>query len=290
MFETAKLGDWQQVIKPKLDGAVNLHDALSQEPLDFFICLSSLVGTVGNSGQSSYAGSNSFLDGFCAWRNARGLPAASIALPAVSDVGYVAEATETSRQASLSRSSDLHRFSLTGAEVAELVGAAIEYQYLGSHIASGMPASENATQSAHLSNPLLSHLRSSIAHKVQAHANAQDLNEDRSATVGTDPKIDRDALSKASSIESASRILFQGMAQKIGKDMTISSQDISLDSSLSQLGLDSLVAVEFRNWLAKEADAKVRVMEIINSKSLRDLVELVVQQSTALSRFHEGKS
>lgn len=46
----------------------------------------------GNIGQASYAGSNAFLDSFCQHRRRHGLAAISVNLPAILDVGYVAEA------------------------------------------------------------------------------------------------------------------------------------------------------------------------------------------------------
>jgi hypothetical protein len=80
------------VIKPKIHGALNLYDTLSDRDFDFFVCLSSMISISGNTGQTSYGGSNAFLDSFCRFRNSQILPAVAINLPAISEVGYVAEA------------------------------------------------------------------------------------------------------------------------------------------------------------------------------------------------------
>ncbi|MDF1797994.1 MAG: SDR family NAD(P)-dependent oxidoreductase [Planctomycetota bacterium] len=66
-----------RVVRPKWAGAWNLHRATSG--LDHFLCFSSMTAMVGAAGQANYAAANAALDGFAAWRRARGLAATSIA-------------------------------------------------------------------------------------------------------------------------------------------------------------------------------------------------------------------
>lgn len=58
----------EQVLAPKLHGALFLDEAAKDEPLDFFVFFSSLSGEIGNVGQSSYAYANRFLDSFAQYR------------------------------------------------------------------------------------------------------------------------------------------------------------------------------------------------------------------------------
>lgn len=283
MFETTTLEEWQSVITPKAHGALNLHQALASEPLDFFICLSSLIGTLGNAGQTSYAGSNSFLDAFCQWRVNQGLPATSIALPGVSDVGYVAQRMAFDATATVS--SGLYDFKVTGEQVGQLITMAMNFADLTSPVVAGLPGTATE-QNACLQDSIMSHVRNEVAHKL---SNGGAATQTRVGSSGSgEPMVDRDALLRATTIEEASKVVFQGMVLKIANDMMIAPQDIMPGSSLAQIGLDSLVAVEFRNWLAKELGAKVRVMDIINSKSITDLVALVVEQSPLLTRLHDN--
>ena len=63
------LEEAQQVINPKILGAVNLDKATKAEKLDIFVLFSSIAGVLGNYGQTDYAYANNFLDAFATHRN-----------------------------------------------------------------------------------------------------------------------------------------------------------------------------------------------------------------------------
>jgi malonyl CoA-acyl carrier protein transacylase len=67
-----------KVLAPKTEGAWNLHQLTATLPLDFFVLFSSLASVTGSPGQAGYASANSFLDGLAHFRSARGLPAVSV--------------------------------------------------------------------------------------------------------------------------------------------------------------------------------------------------------------------
>ncbi|MBW4084436.1 SDR family NAD(P)-dependent oxidoreductase, partial [Paenibacillus sp. S150] len=64
-----RFSEFKEVVGGKVFGAVWLDKATMQEPLDFFILFSSLVGITGNAGQSDYAYANAFLNEFAQYRS-----------------------------------------------------------------------------------------------------------------------------------------------------------------------------------------------------------------------------
>ena len=60
-------------------GAWRLHLATQERALDFFVMFSSIVGTLGNYGQANYAAANAFLDQLARHRQARGLAGQAVA-------------------------------------------------------------------------------------------------------------------------------------------------------------------------------------------------------------------
>jgi len=68
----------ERVLRPKVDGALNLHALTRRLPLSTFVLFSSLVGVLGAPGQGNYAAANTFVDALAAYRQAQGLAAISI--------------------------------------------------------------------------------------------------------------------------------------------------------------------------------------------------------------------
>ncbi|MER8188387.1 type I polyketide synthase [Kitasatospora sp. NPDC094015] len=67
------------VLRPKLDAALHLDELTRNQELSAFVLFSSLAGTLGGTGQGSYAAANAFLDALAERRRADGLPATAVA-------------------------------------------------------------------------------------------------------------------------------------------------------------------------------------------------------------------
>ncbi|MCY4587225.1 MAG: SDR family NAD(P)-dependent oxidoreductase [Bryobacterales bacterium] len=85
---------FEQVLWPKVLGAWHLHRATADRDLDLFVLFSSIAGILGNPGQANHSSANAFLDQLAAHRRARGLPGQAIAWGAWSGLGEAEEQRE----------------------------------------------------------------------------------------------------------------------------------------------------------------------------------------------------
>ena len=70
--------DFTNVMAPKTTGARVLHTAFQANDLDFFVMFGSAGSVIASPGQGNYAAANAFLDCFAHYRQAQGLPALTI--------------------------------------------------------------------------------------------------------------------------------------------------------------------------------------------------------------------
>ncbi|KAI1503152.1 hypothetical protein F5X99DRAFT_425953 [Biscogniauxia marginata] len=91
LFSKLDLPGWQYPIDPKVRGTWNLHECLAGQPLDFFVMLSSISAMTGAPTQSNYCAGNTFLDFFARYRAGLGLPATTVGLSMVLEVGFVSQ-------------------------------------------------------------------------------------------------------------------------------------------------------------------------------------------------------
>ena len=79
----------------------------------------------------------------------------------------------------------------------------------------------------------------------------------------------------ATTPEEARAAVSSGIRLKLAKLLSIGVDDIDPGKSISSNGVDSLVATEFRTWLAKALKADVPMLEIMGTSSIATFSEKV---------------
>ncbi|KAI0096909.1 polyketide synthase-like protein [Nemania sp. FL0031] len=92
IFSNMSHAAWHKAVRPKWSGSWNIHkELLGKHNVDFFLMMSSVSGSVGTATESNYCAANSFLDVFARWQRQKGVPSVSVGLGMISDVGYLHE-------------------------------------------------------------------------------------------------------------------------------------------------------------------------------------------------------
>jgi hypothetical protein len=269
LFENMSLDDFTAVASSKVEGTWNLHNTLIDCPLDFFIALSSVAGIVGNRGQAAYSAANVFLDGFMEYRQSLGLPGTSIDLAAVSDIGYLADSDTQRRQEVLK---NIGSQTIDESEVLALVAAALTGDLNQSCV--GQCITGLALDS--LENSFwIQDAKFSVLYEA-----AKDQPGSSSQRDGPSVPL-QVTLQAASSKEEALFVCYEALAAKLAQVLVIPLEDMDPSITVASLGLDSLVAIEIRNWIAREANANVQVLELLSSGTLMALAEIILNKSQA---------
>ncbi|KAH6042747.1 hypothetical protein HBI54_128330 [Parastagonospora nodorum] len=261
LFEKMTHDQYTSVIASKVQGARNFHEALSkaQASLDFFILISSAAGAVGNRGQAAYAAANTFLNAFAQHLIGKGIRAASLDLTAVSDAGYLAEDAEKAAEVARNLGSD----TICEAEVLALLQAAIEGKLssCNGHPITGMritptmrPFWSNDAKFVHL-------LRA-----AEAASNAS----------GTAAKISWSTAFKAvASRAEAEQVVCNALVEKIADVISMEPEELDIGRALSHYPLDSLTAIEVRNFITRMFEASLQVLELLASGSIEKLAKII---------------
>lgn len=61
--------------------------------------------------------------------------------------------------------------------------------------------------------------------------------------------------------------------------LMVATDEINSKRCMPDYGMDSLVAVEMRNWLFREMDATISILELLANTPLEELAEKIVQRS-----------
>lgn len=265
--------DWTQSLAAKVQGSWNLHEALPKG-MDFFVLLSSLCGIIGNGGQSNYAAGNTFQDALAHYRVTLGEKATAIDLGIVLSTGFLAENQHIMDHLMrlnlflpISQDELLALFDLYCNPSTKLLDP-VQCQVTMGLDLTGNQRPKGWDVSVVLQQPLFRHLQEIVSNAISI-SNTKEQDLDLKARI-----------TGATSSADAAAIVSQELRSKLSRVLGISQDQITLDSRVESYGVDSLVAVELRNWLAKEVDADIAIFELLGAATLSTVGTVAATKSS----------
>ena len=271
--------DWQTTLAPKVQGTWNLHETLKAEKLDFFIMFSSLSGIVGLSGQANYAAANTFLDAFVKFRHHLHLPASVIDIGVVEDVGWVSQNPNILKQFQAINAQTINEKALL--EALEIIILQSERE----------PLSPSSTTNR---NQFILGLgtRTSILDPQSRCTWKRDVrmsvyrNSDASSSFGTTTKGNEslkgflsEVAANPSRLAETSSLDF--LSQEIGACLCSFLQtpveDLNVTRPLVVMGIDSLLAIEVRNWWRQALGLEITTLVILGAENVAELGKIAIE-------------
>ena len=239
------------VLAPKAGGALLLDELTRDAPLELFVLYASGAGLLGSPGQAGYAAANAVLDAVAQRRRARGLPALSVDWGLFADVGLAAAAGRGDRLAARGGRS---------LDVAE------------AHALLPMLLADGAAQVGVV--PLDVAAWTSLIPAVLGLARLAPL-------IGAAPATADDDLAAALADASAGRAgrVREALRRRVARVLRLAPDRLDDAAPLISLGLDSLMGLELKHRLKRDAGVDVAMTGLLRDTSVARLVELVLART-----------
>ncbi|KAI9740047.1 MAG: polyketide synthase [Claussenomyces sp. TS43310] len=278
VFENMDHDAWSACLRPKVHGSWNLHQQLPRD-LDFFILFSSIAGVVGSQGQSNYAGGNTFQDELAKYRLNRGEKVISLNLSMIADHGYALEHGEAARRFAKSR----FVLEITQPEVLALLerycDKRLELDPAHSQVATGLELPEDINNRG---MDIMGWMQEPIFTILHQMGSSESANDGGGSTRSKGPDLIKQ-LEKAASLAEAADIVANGIATKLCRVLSLAQESFDIAQPLHVYGVDSLIAVEMRNWFMQTLKVDVAVFEILGGATAGTLGRAVAEKARAMT-------
>jgi acyl carrier protein len=274
--------EWQAANLPKIQGTWNLHEAFASQFLDFFVLFSSFSGLLGHWGQANYASANTFLDAFAQYRHGKGLPASVLDISIIEDVGWVSQEPAHLDQLKATAAYCLKEQDLldslelaiaksapqTRASKSPMDGYMNDSQ-IGLGMKMTMPISADANRCIWKRDIRMGLYRNLENSSVHDAGTANEGLREFLTTVSSNPKTLNEPSSVSFLAQEIGTTLFSFLMRPL--------EELDVKQPLSAVGIDSLVAIELRNWTRQKLGVELSVLEILGSASIEKLGQAVAE-------------
>ncbi|GAB1316525.1 Lovastatin diketide synthase LovF [Madurella fahalii] len=285
LFENVDHTDWSASLSPKVDGSWNLHEQLPRD-LDFFLLFSSVSGIIGSQGQASYAAGNTYQDWLARYRVQQlGERALSINLSLVQGDGFSVEHPELAQQMVLTK----HVVEMSREEMLGLLDHVCNPAVVNGppgrcQIIMGLDIPSHALARGMdppgwMHEPMFANL-----HRLEMIETGDDGSqlEDANFHGAVKGQIGPDFVTRvkeAPSVADSADIVCDALLSKLCKALARPLESLDKTQPLHVYGVDSLVAVELRNWFLQSLKVDVAVFEILGGSTCATLARGVAEKA-----------
>ncbi len=246
-----------RVLDPKILGAWHLDRLTRDVPLDFFILFSSCSSILGLPGQANYDAANACLDALAWSRRARGLPATTVNWGFLGQVGYAA-----AHEHVVARFESIGVPAISPDEAVEALGQALYRQPVQLSVLRIDWAAFLGQSPTCASSPKFS-VFAPLAPREGSGAAAGPGALRRALAAG----LQEDAVAAVEAL----------LRDQVARVVGTAAAKLDAHTSLRDLGFDSLMAVELRNWAESALGVHLRTMEIMRGPTIRQLAGTLVE-------------
>jgi acyl transferase domain-containing protein/NADPH:quinone reductase-like Zn-dependent oxidoreductase/acyl carrier protein len=250
------------ILRPKLGGAICLDRLTRDDPIELFLLFSSATTLLGAPGQSAYVAANLALEAMARQRRAQGQAALAVAWGPIEDTGYLADRPET-------------RDALARRLGAKPMPAAQALAGLPALAGSNLEAAAFAETSWNEARRFLPILASPLFAEIRA---------DTGSSPGDDSLIERLA---GLDPEEALALLKTAVAEEAANILRLPVSGIDPLRPLSEIGMDSLMAVELRLALESRLRIDLPLMSLAEGTSVASIATRLAGALTARPHANE---
>lgn len=258
--------DFNRVLQAKAFGTLYLQKIFEGEDLTFFISLSSAVNMIGSAGQANYNAANSLQDALAQFERSSNCFYISL------NIGLIEDATVNNDIIIQS----VQRQGLTTIYHDELdayfeYALSVEARQVGCRQAvigfTPDSVAKTTVVNGAAKTLMFTHVRQTAKRQV--------IND-----IATETKTFKELVTQTDDKDEIEAFVAQIIGNKLADLMSIEPNDVDLDESIQDFGLDSLIAIELRNWIMREFSAPIQSSEVLDSENIWALAQKVTLRSS----------